>query len=264
MKTLITLLLIFMVFPALCQVVSNVNWELENNERIVITYDLAKQDTYIYFDVSVKVLVDDKAINATSLSGDVGSFVKVGTGKKIIWNMFQDITELNGELTIEVLAFNPVPLNANSTTKSNSRDTLDLKLPARTTNVPFWVGMGGIGATGLGLVMNGLKTNSEGQDLYTIYKDNTTENATVYEDLGSTRSEVYDEANKKHKTGTLLAVAGGAVLVTAGIIMINRMVQMKKLKQRGISLSPYLDFNERNPNRTVSANAGLTLSLRLK
>ena len=102
MKTLAILILFTgILFPSVGQVVSNVNWELEGNEQIVITYDLAKQDNYIYFDVSVKVKIDKETITPSSLSGDVGGFVKVGTGKKIIWNIFQDIQELNGELSVE-------------------------------------------------------------------------------------------------------------------------------------------------------------------
>src|SRR5690606_23177511 len=175
MKTLAFILFIGTLFPAAGQVVSNVNWELVDNEQIVITYDLSKQGTYIYFDVSVKAMVDNKAINATALSGDIGNFIKVGKGKRIIWNMFQDITELNGELTIEVLAFNPVPSTAKTELQGEPSETPEVKLPA-TSNVPFWVGMGGVGATGLGLLMNGMKSSSEGKDLYKIYTDNTVEN----------------------------------------------------------------------------------------
>jgi hypothetical protein len=263
MKTLALLMFLCTILPAAGQVVSNVNWELENNERIVITYDLAKEGTYIYFDVSVKALVDNKAIKPAALSGDVGSFVKVGTGKKIIWNMFQDITELNGELTIEVLAFNPVPSTATVDPVEKTTVSPEMNLPAA-SNVPFWVGMGGIGATGLGLLMNGLKSNSEGQDLYAIYRDNTVENAAVYGELGSTRNEVYDEANKKHKTGSILTIAGGAVLATAGIIMVNRIIQMKKLKQRGISFTPYIDIDQPRGKDAMTANAGLTMTLKLR
>lgn len=262
MKTLAFILFIGTLFPAAGQVVSNVNWELVDNEQIVITYDLAKQGTYIYFDVSVKAMVDNKAINATALSGDIGNFIKVGKGKRIIWNMFQDITELNGELTIEVLAFNPVP-TAKTELQGEPSETPEVKLPA-TSNVPFWVGMGGVGATGIGLLMNGMKSSSEGKDLYKIYTDNTVENSDVFAELGSTREEVYDEANKKHKTGTVLAIAGGAVLATAGIIMINRLIQMKRLKQRGIAVSPYIDFQQQQGKETLTANAGFSLRVRLQ
>lgn len=261
MKTLAILILSAIVFPVAGQVVSNVNWELENNERIVITYDLAKEGTYIYFDVSVKVLVDNKPIDAKALSGDVGKFIRVGTGKKIIWNMFEDINELNGELTIEVMAFNPVPGTAPATANGSKEAPPDIMLPA-SKGAPFWVGMGGIGATGLGLLMNGMKSTSEGNDLYAIYKDNTVESASVFSELGSTRNEVYDEANKKHKTGTILTIAGGAVLATAGIIMINRLVQMKKVRQRSVSAVPYINVTE-GANSTLTADAGVRLRFRL-
>lgn len=262
MKTLVILILSAIVFPAAGQVVSNVNWELENNERIVITYDLAKEGTYIYFDVSVKVLVDNKPVEARALSGDVGKFIRVGTGKKIIWNMFEDINELNGELTIEVLAFNPVPGTTTPAATADGKDAVpDIALPA-SKGAPFWVGMGGVGATGLGLLMNGMKSTSEGNDLYAIYKENTVEGASVFSELGSTRNEVYDEANKKHKTGTILTIAGGTVLATAGIIMINRLIQMKKIRQRSVSAVPYINVTE-GANSTLTADAGVKLRFRL-
>ena len=244
MKTLAILILFTgILFPSVGQVVSNVNWELEGNEQIVITYDLAKQDNYIYFDVSVKVKIDKETITPSSLSGDVGGFVKVGTGKKIIWNIFQDIQELNGELSVEVLAFNPVPTVTETKPGKKPDAPVMPKAPAPTTNIPFWVGMGGIGVTGIGLLTSGSKNASEGQDLYEIYKTNTVETAPIYTELGSTREEVYSEANKKHKTGTFTKAGGGLVLLAAGVIMVNRIIQMKKIDRRSVAFSPYINVD---------------------
>ena len=265
MKTLsILVLLTVIMFPTLGQVVSNVNWELEGDERIVITYDLAKKDSYIYFDVSVKVKIENQTITPKALSGDVGNFIKVGTGKKIIWNMFEDISELNGELSVEVLAVNPVPSGpVSNVQKSDTTSVSTATLPSG-GKIPFWVGMSGIGATGVGLLMSGLKSSSESQDLYNIYKVNTDESSAVYDEMGSTRDDVYDEANKKHKTGTLMTVAGGAVLLTAGIIMVNRMIQAKKLRQQNLSFSPLIKINPGSTYGSIHATTGLTITYRLR
>jgi hypothetical protein len=241
-----------------------VNWELEGDERIVITYDLGKKDNYIYFDVSVRITIEDQTITPKALSGDVGNFIKVGTGKKIIWNMFEDISELNGELSVEVLAVNPVPTGPTADVqKSDTTTSPDMQLPAG-NKIPFWVGLGGVGATGVGLLMSGIKNSSESQDLYNIYKENTIEDSPVYDEMGSTRDEVYDEANKKHKTATVMTIAGGAVLLTAGIIMVNRMIQAKKLRQQNLSFSPLINIGPGSTYGSMHATTGVTIRYRLR
>ncbi|MBT1687584.1 hypothetical protein [Dawidia soli] len=273
MKLFITLLaVVSLAWPASGQSVSNVKWELENDERIVITYDLAKQGNAIYFDVALKVIIDNKAIVPKSVSGDVGNYVRMGTGKKIVWNIFDDIAELNGELSVEVSATSPVPTNTATTTSTTKKPEETVKAPdllkdlpsgATGKGIPFWVGLGGIGATGAGLITSGMKSSSDAKDLYNVYKANTVETAAVYEEMGSTRNDVYDEANKKHKTGTFLKVAGGAVLLTAGIIMVNRLIQLKKLEQRTVSFAPYLNIDRQSTPGKVYTAGGLTLSCRL-
>jgi hypothetical protein len=251
--------------PLRAQVVSNVNWELEGDERIVITYDLGKKDNYIYFDVSVRVKIDNHTVTPKALTGDVGNYIKVGTGKKITWNMFEDITELNGELSVEVLAVNPVPNGTVSAVAPRDTTTQPVKMNLpQGKKIPYWVGLGGIAATGVAMMMGGLKTKSEGSDLYDIYKVNRYEDADIYEELGSTRDQVYDEANKKNKSGTVMTIAGGAILATAGIIIVNRIIQTKKLSQRGLSFSPMLRFNPGAMYGTITPTAGVTLRYRLR
>ena len=130
--------------------------------------------------------------------------------------------------------------------------------------IPYWVGLGGIAATGVAMLMGGAKTRSEGWDLYDIYEQNRYEDADIYDELGSTRDQVYDEANKKNKSGTVMMVAGGAILATAGIIIVNRMIQTKKLKQRGLTFSPLLRFNPGATYGTITPTAGVTLRYRLR
>jgi hypothetical protein len=269
MKTLIILFLLGgIISPALAQVVSNVNWELEGNERIVITYDLARQDNFIYFDVSVKVKIENETITPKALSGDVGSFVKVGTQKKIVWNMFEDISELNGELSVEVLAFNPVPSSSTEAKadKGKKKDATTPSMPRlpMAKDIPFWAGMGGVGVTGIGLLTGGMKSANEGQDLYKIYKENTSESASVYTEMGSSREDVYSEANKKYKNGSLLKLAGAAVLVGAGAVIVNRIIQAKKLERRNMAFSPYINIDPKNTSGKVSAQTGFTLRYRLR
>jgi hypothetical protein len=82
--------------------------------------------------------------------------------------------------------------------------------------------------------------------------------------MGSTRDEVYSEANKKYKNGSLLQVAGAAVLVTAGIIIVNRMIQAKKLERRNLAVHPYIDVDRNRSGAKVYVSTGLTLRYRLR
>jgi len=264
MKTFATVIFLSgMMFPTLGQVVSNVNWELEGNERIVITYDLAKLDNYIYFDVSVIVKIEEKVVSAKAFSGDVGNFIRIGTMKRIVWNMFEDISELNGALSVEVQAFNPVPSTTEVTTDKDQKDSRPPagKLPSR--KIPFWAGMGGIGLTGVGLLTGGIKSANDGQDLYKMYKENTIETASLYSDLGTTRDDLYSDANKKYKTGSLLQIAGAAVLVTAGVIIVNRMIQAKKMERKRLALSAYINSGPDNFAGKARGHSGLALRYRI-
>jgi len=264
MKTLAILVLAgSIIFPSAGQVVSNVNWELEGDERIVITYDLAKVDNSIYFNVSVKVKIDNEIINARALSGDVGNFVKAGTSKKIVWNIFEDISDLNGALSVEVIAFNPVPSTSDTDTDKDKDVTPSPAGKMAAANIPFWAGMGGTAITGVLLLTNGSKSAGEGTDLYEIYRNNTVETSAVYAEMGTSRDDVYNEANKKYKNGTLLQVAGGAVLVTAGVIIVNRIIQAKKMARRAVAVSPYINIDPNDASGKLTMNTGLTFRVRL-
>ena len=265
MKTLALLVLMSSIFiTSDAQVVSNVNWELEGNDRIVITYDLAKLGNVIYFDVSLKVMIANEIIPAKALSGDVGSYIKVGVNKKIVWNLFEDISALNGELSVEVLAVNPVPVEEKPSAEVR---VAGAPAPGGTMpkqKIPFWAGMGGIGVTGAALLTTGIKSASDGQELYKTYKQNTVESSSIYTDMGSTRNEVYSEANKKYKNGTLLQVAGAAIFVTAGVMIVSRMIQAKKIERRSVAVVPHVGIERSDISGRGNVSAGLTMRYRLR
>jgi hypothetical protein len=253
-----------LALSAAAQVVSNVNWELEGNERIVITYDLARLDDVIYFDVSVKVKIDETLVQAKAFSGDVGSYIKVGTNKKIVWNMFDDISALNGALSVEVIAVNPVPVTSAPAENESTTQVSEQfgKVPQQ--KIPFWAGMGGIAITGAALLTAGVKGAGEGQDLYDIYKTNTMEASSVYTELGTTRDDLYHEANKKYKNGTLLQAAGAAIFVAAGVMVVTRMIQSRKIQGRDIAVSPHLGIDPATASGRINVNTGLTLQYRIR
>lgn len=264
MKTLsILIFLCHGIMLSSAQVVSNVKWQLENDEKINITYDLARQDSYIYFDVSVKVTINNETVIPKALSGDVGSFVKIGTNKKITWNIFEDLTELNGELTVEVVAYNPVPTDPKAKATEGPAPSVENMppLPAE-RKIPLWVGLGSAGAAGAGLLLSGLKSSDEGKDLYAIYKDNKYEAADIYTELGTTRDDVYSEANKKYKNGSLITIAGAAVLTATAAMLVKRIVETKQLNKRSVAMTPFFRVPAHDANTKSKPVAGLTLRLR--
>ena len=265
MKTLALLVLMSSIFISTDgQVVSNVNWELEGNDRIVITYDLAKLGDVIYFDVFLKVMIANELIPAKALSGDVGNYIKVGTNKKIVWNLFEDISALNGELSVEVLAVNPVPVDPKPSAEVSVAGTPAPVGALPKQKIPFWAGMGGIGVTGAALLTTGIKSASDGQELYKTYKENTVESSSIYTDIGSTRDEVYSEANKKYKNGTLLQVAGAAIFLTAGVMIVSRMIQAKKVERRSVAVAPQVSIGQPDIAGRPNMIAGLTMRYRLR
>jgi hypothetical protein len=82
--------------------------------------------------------------------------------------------------------------------------------------------------------------------------------------MGSTREEVYGEANKKYKNGTLLQAAGAAIFVAAGIIIVNRMIQSKKIQRRALAVSPHLLMEPNYSSSRLSANPGISVRYRLR
>ncbi len=96
----IALLLLFVTF-AHAQKVSNANC-YEKDNKIYITYSLSKEA-----DISVSVSVDGepfRQISTRYLSGDVGTNVKAGTKKTIIWDVLSEKELLVGDVRFSVTA----------------------------------------------------------------------------------------------------------------------------------------------------------------
>ena len=216
--------------------VSNVNWQLDDTEeRILITYDLEKDGSYRYLDVSVKVYIDNNELIPKALTGDVGTYIKAGNQKTIIWDVFKDVVELSGELTIEVIALSPKISTTESTTEA--KNTPQVKI----NKVPVYAGLGGVVTIGAGLIVAGIGQESDSKELYDIYEQNLDPLDVIYNEL--TRQEHYDNANSKHKTGQWMTYGGIAVIVTGGIILIKRFIDIKKWEKMGnVSIEPEINY----------------------
>src|SRR6185295_2614018 len=75
-----------------------------NGDEIVITYDISSQNSVDKFTVSVYSSHNNYTVQLQQLSGDVGSNLGVGTGKRIIWYAKNELGDYKGEISFEVHA----------------------------------------------------------------------------------------------------------------------------------------------------------------
>jgi peptidyl-prolyl cis-trans isomerase C len=112
MKKLALLLLLVSVFPALAAAAEVKNLKVgQEGDSAVATYDLVATAGEREAEVSVAIIIDGQRRTADRLrlSGDFGKNVKVGTGKRIVWEATADLPsnfdgELNWDVAAEVIA----------------------------------------------------------------------------------------------------------------------------------------------------------------
>jgi hypothetical protein len=183
-----------------------------DQDKVTITYNLQPNARMRCYIVTLKINMDGQVITASGLSGDIGQCVFPGMGKKVIWDALTDVTELTGELKVDVTAVGvPIPC-----TKLNA--------------VPVYAGLGGVAASGFGLLIAGLTQEGNSKDLYTVYKANLDPSASVFSDLS--RDDHYSEANSKHKTGQVLTYGGIGVIAVGGYILVTRLMQVKAYNRK--------------------------------
>ncbi len=84
--------------------IRNVDFYLENN-KLIITYDIANSSADESFNIWIKIKTAyGQLIQATSLTGDISSGVKGGSGKRIVWDVIADNVSLDDDILIEVFA----------------------------------------------------------------------------------------------------------------------------------------------------------------
>ncbi len=215
MKTLLLFLFLFCLpgLGAQDNPVTNVTVRVsEEQDMVTITYNLARNSRIPFYTIAVNLSLDGIPLpNPVGLTGDLGSQVTAGLGKRIVWNALQDVTSLAGELKIDVVSNTSV-----------SADGPTSCVPIKT--LPVYAGIGGIAVTGLGLLVSGLSQQGEANTLYEVYSDNRNPTAAVYTSLS--RDAHYEEANSKHKQGTWLSVGGGLTLAAGGASMVMRLLKI--------------------------------------
>ena len=97
-KLLILLIVPFATLSA--QQVNNVKLTVEG-DKIVVTYDIDDYSTRYLYDISITFQSTTK-ITPFALSGDVGKDLTGGKNKKIVWDIYQDIDGLSGNLRADI------------------------------------------------------------------------------------------------------------------------------------------------------------------
>lgn len=222
----------------------------EHQDKVTITYDLERNKKIPFYNIFLRITIDGEEIQAKGLTGDVGSTVYPGPDRKVIWDALTDVSELSGELKIEVLSDTKI-----SAAQGNPGNEVKI--------VPAYAGLGGVVLTGGTFAFLGFQALGDYKPLYSVYKLNTDPSATIFNQLS--REEYYNDANAKYKKGQYMLIAGGAILAAGGYMMISRIIKINKYKKtmsaknsqsavRSIDLKPVWAFSGENIQPGLSLN----------
>lgn len=142
-----TLYLLLCLFPIniFTQSVENVRFE-QQGDQIIILYDLNADDHKGNFSVDAYYTLDHgkNYIILKTVSGDAGTGIIAGKGKRIVWNVLDDVYELTGEIKFKVTA---------SPQKRYTFREYDFFISTRTVNdLDYWPFGGRIGLLGPGRI----------------------------------------------------------------------------------------------------------------
>lgn len=246
--------------------ISNVDWSYDaETEAITITYDLARVGAEKYFHISIGAILDGQPLTPSreALTGDIGEYIRAGLGKKIVWDATQDIvfTE-NASLKFKVTASKIVsPTDGPSTNYIPTEPNIFVPI--------------GAGVLGGGLVAAGIA--AQHSDPIKIYENTCDEgnvsvsesNLTPNASGKSPCDELYDDAQKKYKTGGLLLTSGIGILVSGGSFYIKQMldynngIQLIQSQDEDVSLrmEPTYRINRFNFSGASFGSLGLQFTL---
>jgi hypothetical protein len=156
-RYLLTIFILFISFISsntFSQKIENVQFKQEG-KKIIITYDLFGATSAQNFDVVVEISEDGGvsfAATPKTLLGDAGAGVKPGTGKKITWDVLNDIAELHGGNIIFKVVANGAAIPEESVSKSSGG------------GIPTWVWIGGgvvVAGGAAAILLSGSKKTEE-------------------------------------------------------------------------------------------------------
>lgn len=257
MKRSINILLLFIAIATASfaqSVVSNTKWEMdETGEKIVVTYDLNRQGELQYFSVHLLGILDGVEFKARAVSGDVGPYVRFGRKKTIVWEIYKDLAEADGSLSVKIVAENAAP----GPVADNGNQNADPLRSKSINKVPVFAGMGGVVLLGGGLFVSGATKTSKAKseyddDIRPRYEGIVSPDDAAYR-------EEYTAVNKRYKSGQLLMIGGGAILVGGGYMLIQRLIDLKKIKASSrLDIRPQIDLT------APDVQSGFTAGMRIR
>lgn len=204
-----------------------------DGDKLLISYDIITEDPSDQFFIWVEIgKANGEKIHPRSLSGDIGSNIKTGSNKKIIWDPKKDSISLNEDIFVEVKAEKYV--------KSFNRSSVILKsaiFPGWGQMViskgkPWWIA----GAATYGALAGGYlyhRKYLESLELYSSEKEDP-----------SRRDDLYNQAQKQLNTSTALLFSAATIWAVNVVWVALAPNGYKPLHQAEISLNPvYSPYN---------------------
>lgn len=210
-------LLLFFAFLMILQCVdaqfngpiSNVTWEEDRvREEVIIMYDLENNEKFDLYNISVKL---DKGGNSLKLNEDDLSnhkSVAAGIGNKIRWIVPEEYRGLPSDAEF-VLVANGIPTEG-----------------VKKTYLSYVLGGIGVGSIIYG-VTEMIPAKEDYDDNY-VPRTNP-DDPYYWSDKNTTRSQYYNEVNKRYKNGSWFVATGIGVTVAGVILNIRNKIKRNKV-----------------------------------
>lgn len=249
MKRFLHIILFLFSANAISQEIKNVTFST-TEEYVIVSYDLVNSPSSWSYDVRIEAeVVDDdgvtKAIVAKAVEGDLKK-IKQGRNKTIRWTVFEDLDELNGELTITVRIIDSHYFGSKpTTTKQSSSELMGPKAALYSIVFPGWgdllVSDGGdaqvtavlFGGTYLLSGIYAWSTYSESQEYYKLYQEATSQDV---------MDSNYKLANDQYQVSKMWLGIAGVVLVTDVTYVLVRGLINKRNNKSNYSLIERTDL----------------------
>lgn len=215
--------------------VENVEYYPEG-EKMIITYNINNSNTEETFTVNVNVFnPNGKNLIASNFTGDVGSGIYGGPGKRVVWNAKKDKVTINDQISVDVSIRPEVTTTyaqpAYASPESGSHEMVSIGNALLQSlifpgwgnrsvkgNGPYWV----MGIVGYGAIGGAIYFNNKADKTYQDYRYATTV---------SERDQLFDDAEKYKKNQNALMYSAVGIWV---IDLIWTGIQANNARNRGI------------------------------
>lgn len=270
---IILLFLTILTFSGIQAQATFKKWEKKTvygKEMIHVYYDLANTGNG-FFDVTLIAYIDDVRVVASqgAVAGDVGKKIRHGKKKKIVWDVYVDLVNMDGNLRFEIQAEGlqgvppPTPIT-------------DYAIAGSAGGLGLILGIAGLSTTGKkGNVDLSADPDSDPITYYYTFCDPDSpsfDSEKVVIGGGSTSDQSlcddhFAAANKKYKNGRITTLLG-VVLITGGAYFyLKKPIFAKKMsawnRKYGIQFDPIIDLSPGLAQDFSQTTIGLRMTLNL-